>query len=39
MASIYLSYRPGDNDAVAGRLYDQLVERFGKDAVIWRAPG
>ncbi|HEU0026860.1 MAG TPA: hypothetical protein VFQ25_07060 [Ktedonobacterales bacterium] len=39
MASIYLSYRPGDNDAVAGRLYDQLAERFGRDAVIRRAPG
>lgn len=38
MASIYLSYRPGDHDAVAGRLYDGLVERFGRDAVIWREP-
>ena len=36
MASIYLSYRPGDDDAVAGRLYDALVERFGSDAVLWR---
>lgn len=39
MASIYLSYRPGDNDAVAGRLHDQLAERFGRDAVVWRVPG
>jgi hypothetical protein len=39
MASIYLSYRSGDQDAIAGRLHDQLVERFGRDAVVWRAPG
>jgi hypothetical protein len=39
MASIYLSYRPSDLDAIAGRLHDQLVERFGQDAVVWRDPG
>ncbi|HEY7340070.1 MAG TPA: hypothetical protein VH591_04265 [Ktedonobacterales bacterium] len=39
MASIYLSYRPGDTDAVAGRLHDHLIERFGRDAVSWREPG
>lgn len=39
MASIYLSYRPGDLDAIAGRLHDQLVERFGQEAVVWRDPG
>jgi hypothetical protein len=38
MASIYLSYRPSDL-AIAGRLHDQLVERFGQDAVLWRDPG
>ena len=39
MASIYLSYRPGDLDAIAGRLHDQLVEHFGQEAVVWRDPG
>src|SRR5215469_3345115 len=39
MASIYLSYRPSDLDAIAGRLHDQLIEHFGQDAVVWRDPG
>lgn len=36
MASIYLSYQPGDSNAAAGRLHDFLSERFGDDAVRWR---
>lgn len=33
MAGIFISYRRDDSIAYAGRLYDRLVARFGKDQV------
>jgi TIR domain len=33
MPGIFISYRREDSAAYAGRLYDQLVNRFGKDKV------
>ena len=33
MSSIFLSYRRQDAPGHAGRIYDRLVERFGKDNV------
>src|SRR5215218_3445184 len=33
MSSIFVSYRRSDAPAHAGRIYDRLVDRFGKDNV------
>ncbi|MBL9136651.1 MAG: tandem-95 repeat protein [Verrucomicrobiales bacterium] len=33
MASVMISYRRGDSAAFAGRLYDRLLEEFGRDVV------
>lgn len=33
MKKIFISYRRADSAGVAGRVYDRLVQRFGKDAV------
>ena len=33
MATIFISYRRGDSAGHAGRLYDQVVQRFGEDNV------
>src|SRR5215469_12426095 len=33
MSGIFISYRREDSCAYAGRLYDHLVDRFGKDRV------
>jgi hypothetical protein len=33
MSRIFISYRRGDSRGSAGRLYDDLEERFGKDVV------
>ncbi len=33
MAGIFISYRRDDSQALAGRLYDRLIRRFGKDYV------
>src|SRR5689334_8201537 len=33
MPKIFISYRRADSRAYAGRIYDRLVEAFGKDSV------
>ena len=33
MRSIFVSYRRDDSEGEAGRLFDDLVQRFGDDAV------
>ena len=33
MSGIFISYRREDSQALAGRLYDRLVQRFGKERV------
>ena len=35
MATILLSYRRADSAAIAGRIYDRLVARYGKDMVFF----
>lgn len=33
MSQIFVSYRRSDSSGYAGRLFDDLVRRFGRDAV------
>jgi formylglycine-generating enzyme required for sulfatase activity len=33
MARIFISYRRADSQAITGRIYDRVVQAFGKDAV------
>ena len=35
MGAIFISYRREDTEGHAGRLYEDLVERFGKSAVFF----
>src|SRR5688572_978191 len=39
MGAIFLSYRRDDTEGQAGRLYDDLVEVFGTDAVFMDVAG
>lgn len=39
MAGIFLSYRRSDAEGQAGRLYDDLVEKFGRDTVFMDVAG
>ena len=33
MSGIFISYRRDDSQALAGRVYDRLTQRFGKEQV------
>src|SRR5215831_14994634 len=35
MSGVFISYRRGDSQGLAGRLFDRLVLRFGKERVFW----
>jgi hypothetical protein len=39
MAGVFINYRRGDDSALAGRLYDRLSARFGKDRVFLDVDG
>lgn len=34
MAKIFISYRRSDSQDITGRIFDHLVERFGRDTVV-----
>ena len=39
MRAIFISYRRDDTEGHAGRLFEDLCERFGKDAVFMDVAG
>jgi len=39
MRAVFISYRRDDSEGQAGRLYDDLVQRFGRDAVFMDVAG
>jgi hypothetical protein len=39
MGAIFISYRRGDSEGQAGRLFDELVQRFGEQAVFMDVAG
>jgi hypothetical protein len=39
MRAIFISYRRDDTEGYAGRLFDDLCERFGKDSVFMDVAG